>query len=285
MADSLCAGNYQVIITDKNGCTVTGNYSIVNPPLLTQQLSSTPAYCHGDCIGTASTLVSGGVPGYTYLWSDPNSQTSSTATDLCQGTYHVTVTDNNGCSINGVVNVIYSDSIPVVDVSADDSTLFYGQSTVLHATPNSAGATYSWTPQNSLNNAAIANPTASPTDTTVYTVIFTDQNGCSNTDSIEIQIRPVTCEEPEIFIPNAFSPNHDNQNEVLYVRGNTISTMELKVFDRWGELVFSSNDPKSGWDGTYKGKAADPGVFVYYLKVVCYNKEEFFKKGNITLIR
>jgi gliding motility-associated-like protein len=285
MADSLCAGNYQVIITDKNGCTVTGNYSIVNPPLLTQQLLSTPAYCHGDCIGTASTLVSGGVPGYTYLWSDPNSQTSSTATDLCQGTYHVTVTDNNGCSINGVVNVNYSDSIPVVDVSADDSTLFYGQSTVLHATPNSAGATYSWTPQNSLNNAAIANPTASPTDTTVYTVIFTDQNGCSNTDSIEIQIRPVTCEEPEIFIPNAFSPNHDNQNEVLYVRGNTISTMELKVFDRWGELVFSSNDPKSGWDGTYKGKAADPGVFVYYLKVVCYNKEEFFKKGNITLIR
>jgi gliding motility-associated-like protein len=61
--------------------------------------------------------------------------------------------------------------------------------------------------------------------------------------------------------------------------------MELKVFDRWGELVFSSNDPKIGWDGTYKGKAADPGVFVYYLKVVCYNKEEFFKKGNITLIR
>lgn len=284
-ADSLCAGNYQVIITDKNGCTVTGNYSIINPPLLTQQLSATPAYCHGACIGTASTLVSGGVPGYTYIWSDPNSQTSSTATDLCQGSYQVTITDNNGCSINGIVNVNYSDSIPVVDVTADDNTLFYGQSTVLHATPNSTGATYSWTPQNSLNNTALANPTASPTDTTVYTVIFTDQNGCSNTDSIEIQIRPVTCEEPEIFIPNAFSPNHDNQNEVLYVRGNTILTMELNVYDRWGELVFTSNDPKIGWDGTYKGKAADPGVFVYYLKVVCYNKEEFFKKGNITLIR
>ncbi len=285
IADSLCAGNYQVTITNKNGCTSSANYIITNPSVLSQQFVSTPAYCHGNCIGTASTLVSGGVPGYSYLWTDPNNQTSSTAIDLCQGSYQVTVTDNNGCSITGSINVAYSDSIPVVDVTADDTQLFYGQSTGLHAFPNVSGATYNWTPSQSLNNSTLANPTASPTDTTVYTVIFTDINGCSNTDSIEIQIRPVTCEEPEIFIPNAFSPNHDNQNEVLYVRGNTISKMELKVYDRWGELVFTSNDPKIGWDGTYNGKPADPGVFVYYLKVTCYNKEEFFKKGNITLIR
>ena len=284
-ADSLCAGNYTVVITDKNGCTTTNNYTITNPAPLTMQLSSTPAYCHGACIGTASTLVSGGVPGYSYQWSDPNNQVNSIASGLCQGNYQVTVTDNNGCSILGTVLVNYSDSIPVVDVTADDTQLFYGQNTTLHAIPNVTNATYSWTPIQTLNNASIANPVASPNDTTTYVVIFTDVNGCSNTDSIEIQIRPVTCEEPEIFIPNAFSPNHDNQNEILYVRGNTILKMDLKVYDRWGELVFSSNDPKIGWDGTYKGKAVDPGVFVYYLQLTCYNKEEFFKKGNITLIR
>lgn len=284
-ADSLCAGNYQVIITDQNGCTATGNYTIANPPTLTQQLHTTTDYCHGACIGTASTLVTGGIPGYTYQWSDPANQTTSTATELCYGTYVVTVTDNNGCSLIDSIQVSFSDSIPAIDVTADDTLLILGQSTLLHAIPNNAVATYSWTPSQTLNNPGIANPTASPIDTTIYTVVFTDENGCSNTDSIKIQIRPVTCEEPELFIPNAFSPNHDNNNEILYVRGVTILKMDLKVYDRWGELVFTSNDPKIGWDGTYKGNAVDPGVFVYYLKITCYNKEEFFKKGNITLIR
>ena len=284
-ADSLCAGNYQLIISDKNGCTTTANYIIINPSSITQQTITTSAYCHGACFGTASTLVNGGVPGYSYAWSDPNNQSLATAVNLCEGTYQVTITDNNGCSISALAIINYSDSIPSVDATADHTQLFYGQSTLMHAIPDVSGATYSWTPTTTLNNALIANPTASPIDTTVYVVLFTDKNGCSNTDSIKIQIRPVICEEPEIFIPNAFSPNHDNNNEVLYVRGNTISKMDLKVYDRWGELVFISNDPSIGWDGTYNGKAVDPGVFDYYLKITCYNKEDFFKKGNITLIR
>ena len=88
-----------------------------------------------------------------------------------------------------------------------------------------------------------------------------------------------------MFVPNAFTPDGDGMNDVLYVRSSVGYQMDFKIFDRWGELVFESHDVKHGWDGTFKGKKLEPGVFDYYLKFTCYNKEVFFKKGNITLIR
>ena len=95
----------------------------------------------------------------------------------------------------------------------------------------------------------------------------------------------MNCAEPDIYIPDAFTPNGDGNNDVLLVRGRFITTMQLKVFDRWGELVFETTDQDVGWDGTYKGKPVDPAVFVYWLKAVCADGQSFLKKGNITVIR
>jgi gliding motility-associated-like protein len=98
-------------------------------------------------------------------------------------------------------------------------------------------------------------------------------------------VREVVCEEPEIFIPTAFSPNNDQRNDVFYVRGNTIESMQLVVYDRWGEKVFESNSPGQGWDGTFRGKPLPPDVYAYYLTAICFNRSTFLKKGNITLLR
>jgi gliding motility-associated-like protein len=91
--------------------------------------------------------------------------------------------------------------------------------------------------------------------------------------------------EPEVFIPNAFSPNGDENNDVLYIRGNCLKDVALKVYDRWGELVFKTHSISTGWDGTFEGKAAAADVYVYILDYVLFNDKIKREKGNITLIR
>ena len=97
----------------------------------------------------------------------------------------------------------------------------------------------------------------------------------------------VDCEAlwQHIYVPNIFSPNGDNSNDVFYVYGDRIAEMDLIIFDRWGEKVFESNDKNSGWDGTFRGEPVDPSVLVYRLKGKFISGLEFEKSGYITLIR
>ena len=137
----------------------------------------------------------------------------------------------------------------------------------------------------SLNSSLSPDPISTPTQTTAYIIQVIDSNGCKVSDTVTVWVIFETCDEPEIFIPNAFTPNTDQQNDVFYIRGNTMRELTISIYDRWGEKVFESEDQKKGWDGTYKGDKVTPGVFVYYLKAVCYDNKQFIKKGNITLIR
>ena len=88
-----------------------------------------------------------------------------------------------------------------------------------------------------------------------------------------------------MFIPDAFSPNNDGKNDIFYVYGKGIKKIEFCIFDRLGEKVFSSDDIKQGWDGTYKGTKLSKAVFVYYVKVEFYSGNLIEKKGNVTLIK
>jgi gliding motility-associated-like protein len=87
------------------------------------------------------------------------------------------------------------------------------------------------------------------------------------------------------FYRMLFTPNGDKENDVLYLRGRNVEVMHLKIYNRWGELVFETDKQTVGWDGTYNGKPVDPAVFVYHLSVKCVDGQEFFKKGNVTVIR
>ena len=283
-ATNLCVGQYPVIVIDNKGCIQQKSITIIQPDSLKLNLISTPAYCKGACIGTAQGITKGGNGGNQFLWSDSQQQQTIKAIGLCPGFYTLTVTDNKGCSIQDTITVVYSDSLPVIKASADTTTIYEGQSTILHAKPTS-GFTFNWTPAQTLNNGNIANPISTPPNTTTYTLAITDPNQCTNQDTITITVLNVLCKEPELFIPNAFTPNNDQQNDILFVRGNTIEVMNISIYDRWGEKVFESNNKLNGWDGTYKGNLVPPGVFVYYLEIGCYNKERFNKKGNITVIR
>jgi gliding motility-associated-like protein len=92
------------------------------------------------------------------------------------------------------------------------------------------------------------------------------------------------CAEPYVFVPNAFSPNDDNVNDVLYVRG-PIKELHFVIYNRWGEKMFETFDATTGWDGYLATTPLPPDVYGYYLEVTCFDDKKFFKKGNVSLIR
>lgn len=285
-ATGLCSGTYSVVISDVNSCSTTKSITINSPTPLTLGVSSTDAYCGGRCIGTATAITGGATLPYTYLWNDPAGQQTQSASLLCPGLYTVVVTDARGCTRTDSVTVNFSNFIPPLNVTSSNDTIFEGQS-IQFASTVYINATYAWIPGTNLNNESISNPSATynTSGTFDYEIIMVDSNGCENRDTISILVRKVTCREPELFIPNAFTPNNDLNNDVLYVRGNTIKELLFRVYDRWGEKVFETNIPNTGWDGTYKNKPVQPGVYDYYLEATCFDNEKFFKKGNVTVIK
>jgi len=198
-------------------------------------------------------------------------------------TFYVVSESSAGCLIwDSIVVFVEQLGAGFVGATADNPNLYQGESTGIHATPN--GYTYSWSPSTGLNNSTSQHPVASPSQTTTYTVTVSGII-CSRTASVTVFVNEVICGEPDVFLPNAFTPNGDNENDVLFLRGRIVEKMELKIYNRWGELVFESNNQLTGWDGTYKGELVQPAVFVYHLKVYCIDGQEYFKKGNVTVIR
>lgn len=208
-------------------------------------------------------------------------------------TYYVTVTTSSGCvyTDSSVVNVVLGGG--VITAWADNDTIPIDGTTILHAEPDSSGYTYSWNivvPP--LTGATVTDPTTpnpvfKPDGAGLYTICvdITDTNGCTGQACVQIRVTEMICGEPDIYVPNAFTPNGDLQNDMVFVRGNNIEEMNFEIYDRWGELMFQTDDQTEGWDGTYKGMLADPAVFVYHLKGTCIGGDEFLIKGNITLIK
>jgi gliding motility-associated-like protein len=108
----------------------------------------------------------------------------------------------------------------------------------------------------------------------------TNEIGCYSDVDVKV---PSTCYVADI--PNAFSPNGDGRNDVLYVRGENIDDMVLRIYNRWGQVVFETRDATKGWDGTYNGDAAPVETYAYTLSVMFPNGQVFQKQGNITLLR
>jgi gliding motility-associated-like protein len=279
---NLCAGTYSVTITDHDGCLAQEGVTITEPPPLQATASVLHNPCPQACAGSITLSILGGTPGYTYLWS--NGQTTNAVLSLCLGSYGVTITDQENCKLIRSYQIVVDSMFANINVWADKDTIYSGQSVQLHSTFTPTGV-YSWQPTQSLDDPTSMNPTATPNQTTTYVLTITDNNGCIHFDSVKVTVLEVLCDEPYIFVPNAFSPDNDGQNDQLYVRGKMIDKVNFLVYDRWGEKVFESSDTKKGWDGHFKGKLCEPGVFVYYLEATCFNKAVYIKKGNITLIR
>ncbi len=277
-AAGLTAGTYIVTVTDSLGCSGTTSVTISQPTAITAGITTTAANC-GSSNGSATVTAGGGTGAFTYDWSPgaPTGDGTTTATNLSTGTYTVTITDSLGCILSAT-GFVGSVGGPAVDAGADVS-ITSGGSTVLSGVAG-AGATYSWAPPGSLSCTSCSSTIATPSVTTTYTLTVT-QGGCSASDTVTVFVE-VEC--GELFVPNVFSPNGDNENDILFVYGNCVTALEFAIYDRWGEKVFETDSPSNGWDGAINGKKLDPAVFVYYLSATV--KGELVKKhGNITLVK
>jgi gliding motility-associated-like protein len=200
---------------------------------------------------------------------------------------YVSATDESGCkAIDSCYIRVQTNTFEEgLDAWANKYVMFYGDTVFLHATNYSLNEyQYEWTPSQDLATPHSQNTKAFPNETTVFTVNVTDVFGCTKSDTVRITVFPTPCEEPFIFVPNAFTPNGDVLNDILYVRGDYISSMNFRIYNQWGEKVFETNNLTQGWDGTYKGNNAPQGVYDYYLNYIC-SGHSYQKKGNITLIR
>ena len=274
-ASALCAGIYTVTVTDSNGCIATTSITVNEPAPLIISVSSTSLTCNGNSNGTATAGASGGTNPYNYSWSNGTNQ--QTINSLQIGNYTVTVKDNNGCTDLTTVNITGNFN-PTANAEAN-VIITIGQSTILSAT---GGGNYLWTPSKDLSCDTCANPVASPTITTTYCVEVTDTHGCTDSACVT-----VTVELPcgKIYVPTAFSPDRDGENELECMYGYCIKTLDFVIYSRWGEIVFETTDPSKCWDGIFKGVEMDEAVFVYYINAVFVSGEVISQKGNISLIK
>lgn len=254
------------------------------------QLTGSNVLCPND---TLQLTVTNSQPGQqlTYQWQ-PSSQIISggnTATPLvspsANTTYIVTVVNQFGCVFTDSIAIQVTSTLPGVSAFASPDTIMVGDTTQLGVVITTDVVDVIWQADTTLSATDINNPLAYPTATRTYYVVVTDAQGCRKRDSVIVVVLRKPCEEANIYVPNAFTPNGDGRNDVFYVRGKNIFKMYVAVYDRWGQRMFETRDISRGWDGTFKGKALDPAVFGFYVEGECPGGEQFFKKGNVTLLR
>ncbi len=250
-------------------------------------LSANNSICNGDTVLVVAQNQNPLID-FEYVWQPSSIIVSSSANTvqmvpLSSQYVYVTGTASNGCVIDDSIFISVSNiNASSVIASASETNIPEGDTVTLSALPN--GYSYVWSPSIGLENATAQETEAVIDQTTIYTLSVSD-GICTKSDTVLVKVFPWICGESSMFIPNAFSPNGDGQNDVLYVRGKMIKYMTFRVFNRWGELMFESFDRGDGWDGTFKGKKMDPDVYDYYLKVTCIDNIESIVKGNITLLK
>jgi gliding motility-associated-like protein len=278
------ANQTQYILTVTNDSTLCQNFDTILVTMLNPIIANAGIDVE-ICAYDSVQIGAGFIEGQIYSWipqqglSNPFSSNPIASPDSTTK-YTVVVTDTAGCdAISDDVIVLVH---PLPDAYAgEDDTIMGGTSTQLIG---SGGVQYAWMPPYSLDNPNLFNPVASPDSTTTYILTVTDIFGCVNTDTVNIIVYDF--EEP-FWLPTAFSPNNDGLNDILYVRGGNYETFEFSVFDRYGKLIFLSQSPEIGWDGTHQfsGKDMPSGAYAYKILVKTTDGEHFEGTGIVNLLK
>ena len=286
--ENLAPGAYTVTVTDENGCTAVAEADIIEPGELTLSLEVVDVICHGDATGVITITADGGTPPFEYSADGINFQSDPALTGLTAGSYQAIVRDSRGCIFSQ--DAVISEPLPLIVEAGENQTIDLGYTADLRGivSPPFKPVTLTWMPSETLSCPDCLDPTASPFQTTTYFLTAVDDAGCTALDSVTII---VTLIRP-IYIPNVFSPNADGLNDYFTVYGGPAarSIRTLKVFARWGNLVFDGydlplNDELRGWDGYFKGKLMNPSVFAYLAEVEFIDGVVVLYEGDVTILR
>jgi gliding motility-associated-like protein len=263
-------------------CVTPVTFTVTVNPIVT------PVFNFGTfqsvCAGTtAPILTTTSTNNITGTWSP------AIVSNLVSGTY--TFTPSVGqCATNATFTYEVNE-IPTVSVRTD-TTVYDGEIIPGVTFETSPGASLNWTNSNStigLGSSGSGNISAFTAinrgnDPVVSTIVVTPSvNGCTGIgQSYKITVLPL---DKDVFVPNAFSPNGDGKNDILYIYGNYIDKVTMRIFNQWGQQIAMITDKSQGWNGMHKGNYQPVGVYVYVLRVVLTDGKTIDKKGSITLVR
>jgi len=284
MASPTVITTYTVTGKDIHGCTNTDTTTVF---LKTKTVSV--AYLDTSiCQGVTVQLLDSGATKYD--WSPAAGLSSvDVAAPLAsplKTTKYTVIAQLGSCipDTNTLTITVYP--LPTV-TTGPSRTVLAGMQAQLTATGQNI-ASYLWSPDEALSCDTCPSPVATLSVTTHYSITVTSDSGCTNSDTVTIY---VICDKSQIFMPNAFTPNGDGQDDVFYPRGSGISTIKsFRIYNRWGELLFKRegigvNDVANAWDGTYNGSMPKPDVYVYIVDAICETGAPISIKGDVTIIR
>ncbi|PZF72134.1 DUF7948 domain-containing protein [Taibaiella soli] len=283
------AGTYtvQLVMIDTTACNSPDTMSrtiVINNPLVKAGIDVPDSVCLKSGLIFTSTSTNAS----SLLWElgddSTSALTSFSHTYATSGTYTVTLIASNPATCNKVDSVtktVTIKTLPTADFSF--APVIPIPNTPVQFTNLSKDADiYAWNFGDGKVSGEV-NPSHFYRKTGEYQVCLVARNndGCADSVCKYVDAEIYTAAD----IPTGFSPNGDGNNDVLYVRGGAIETMDLKIFNRWGQLIFESTDLERGWDGTYQGKPQPIDAYAFVLNVTFVDGTSMQKKGNVTLLR
>lgn len=287
VADFTTPGTYPVHLSvlTKEGCSddTIQMLSVYNTPVISASGSDA---CIGDAIDFSGTNLTPAIALAGWHWTFGNgdkaevqnvSYVYKTGGEYTAGVYAV--------SRDGCLSDSFWIPVKIVDIALDagrDTLIAKGQPLQLNAVATGDNLSYSWSPATGLNNVMIADPVAVLFQDVKYVLTVTSPEGCVQVDSLAVKAYT----GPEFYVPSAFSPNHDGQNDLFRAIAPGVPQLDfLCVWDRWGKEVFRTSELTGAWDGTFKGQDSPVGTYVYMIQGTDYTGHKFSRKGTVTLIR
>jgi gliding motility-associated-like protein len=273
--------------TDKYGCGDVDSFRVI---------TSHPQYrIEGDrlrCANQDGTIefINLNAHQYTFRWTASN---NSIVTDQNRPwikirprdttIYQLNFVNEYGCAYSDTFLVNISQFNPPLEAWADPPKIYLGQSTQLNVTPGHQD--YTWVIPTNLSCTMCPDPIANPQRSILYQVTAINKDGCKGVADVSVIVVLPKCNEEDVYLPNIFSPNGDGENDILRIRSNFLESVEMYVYDRWGEKVFETKDIQKWWDGTFKGSSVPADVYGYYFVATCTDGQKYAQKGNVTLLR
>jgi gliding motility-associated-like protein len=277
----LTPGNYNVRVRNTtNGCVSNTTSLTINPipvPPQAPTVISPVLYCL-NASATPLTANGSNLLWYTNATGGTGTFVAPTPSTSVVGNTSFYVSQSSpGCESTRSTIVVTVRPIPTVN-AGPDKQIISGDAVTLDGSATGF-ASFNWTP--AIANAGLT-PTVTPATTTVYTLTATTVDGCTASDAATITVIPYC-----VKVRNAFTPNGDGINDIWFVTDglNCTDRISANVYNRYGGLVFSDENYRNGWDGTYKGKRVADGTYYYVLEITLFTGKKVFMKGNVTLLR
>jgi gliding motility-associated-like protein len=281
------ADTYYVIVTDPTGCIVTSNTITVTiaSPTATITPEGPTSFCkRGSVVLDANFIV-----GYNYQWQrngvDINGATNSTLSVDSAGMYTFIISKGANCSATSLSTIIIVNPVPVATIIPDKTFIVCNDTAITVSANLDPNYRYQWQKNGGNLDGATSNIFTFGADQAFYTVIETDNIGCTGSDTIYVERQ---CPPLLLYIPTAFTPNNKLLNTYFLPIGSRIANFSMEIYNRMGGKIFHTDDILIGWDGKYNGTECPMGAYVYLIKYEGYIDNHYVKQtklGSVTLVR